>query len=265
MAYIRKAFLDLDIVKIENVEILENEISLGRWLFDALLLIMHLGESCNLQKQIDIGYERFRFIPDMYLEKGCKSLNIFGRTIIEIRKNLLIDTEIKQVEIYRKIKDNNAADKIILLYINPTNPNVDNLGLEGCVDFINANDFIIKTKKAINERKGDIFKQQKLGKKYKSRRWVETRKERLANAINDLKRYDCALFLGAGVSVSANMPSWNKLLKELVAKGLIINQKVTMFAVGNAAELYPGSTLRGCEPLAVRHSLGVFHRFGCAL
>lgn len=40
---------------------------------------------------------------------------------------------------------------------------------------------------------------------------------------------------------------------------------VTMFAVGNAAELYPGSTLRGCEPLAVRHSLGVFHRSGCAL
>ena len=34
--------------------------------------------------------------------------------------------------------------------------------------------------------------------------------------------------------------------------------KVTMFAVGNAAELYPGSTLRGCEPLAVRHSLGVY-------
>ena len=44
-----------------------------------------------------------------------------------------------------------------------------------------------------------------------------------------------------------------------------ICSKVTMFAVGNAAELYPGSTLRGCEPLAVRHSLGVFHRFGCAL
>lgn len=41
--------------------------------------------------------------------------------------------------------------------------------------------------------------------------------------------------------------------------------KVTMFAVGNATVLYIGSTLRGCEPLAVRHSLGVFHRTGCAL
>ena len=46
---------------------------------------------------------------------------------------------------------------------------------------------------------------------------------------------------------------------------VFMNRKVTMFAVGNAAELYPGSTLRGCEPLAVRHSLGVFHRSGCAL
>ena len=96
MAYIRKAFLDLDIAKIDNVEILENEISLGRWLFDALLLIMHLDESCNLQKLLDIGYEGFRFIPDFYLEKGCKSLNLKGRTIIEIKKNLLIDTEIKR-------------------------------------------------------------------------------------------------------------------------------------------------------------------------
>jgi len=50
----------------------------------------------------------------------------------------------------------------------------------------------------------------------------------------------------------------------VIAAGSVVT-KVTMFAVGNAAELYPGSTLRGCEPLAVRHSLGVFHRSGCAL
>ena len=48
-------------------------------------------------------------------------------------------------------------------------------------------------------------------------------------------------------------------------RAMVYSSKVTMFAVGNAAELYPGSTLRGCEPLAVRHSLGVFHRSGCAL
>ena len=224
MAYIRKTFLDIDLGEIDNVEILENEISLGRWLFDALLLIMHSGESCNLQKQVDVGYDRFRFIPDIYLEKGCKSLNIFGRTIIEIKKNLLIDTEIKQAEIYKRIIDSNAADKIILLYINPSNPTVDYLGLEGYVDFINANNFVKKVKEAISTGKGDVLKQLGLGKKYKSRRWIETRKDRLANAINDLKRYDSVLFLGAGVSVSAQMPSWEKLLKEIVAKGQVINQ-----------------------------------------
>ena len=224
MAYIRKTFLDLDLGKIDNVEILENEISLGRWLFDALLLIMNSGESCNLQKQIDIGYDNFRFIPDIYLEKGCKSLNIFGRTIIEIKKNLLIDTEIKQAEIFKKIKDSNAADKIILLYINPASPTIDNLGLERYVDFIYANDFVEKIKKAISAGKGDVLKQLGLGKKYKSRGWIETRKDRLANAINDLKRYDSVLFLGAGVSVSAQMPSWNNLLKEIVSIGKTIDQ-----------------------------------------
>lgn len=224
MAYIRKTFLDFDIVKVDNVEILENEISLSRWLFDALLLIMHLGESCNLQKLLDVGYEGFRFIPDFYLEKGCKSLNLKGRTIIEIKKNLLIDTEIKQAEIYRTLKDGNVVDKIILLYINPTKPINDNCGLEGRVEFINANDFIEKIKKAIIAGKGEVLKQLRLGKKYKSRRWIETRKERLANAINDLKRYDSALFLGAGVSVSAHMPSWNKLLKDLIAGGQVLDQ-----------------------------------------
>ena len=86
MAYIRKAFLDPNIVNIDNVDILENEISLGRWLFDALLLIMHPEEVCDLQKQINVGDGGFRFIPDIYLDKGCKSLGIIGKTIIEIRK-----------------------------------------------------------------------------------------------------------------------------------------------------------------------------------
>ena len=224
MAYIRKAFLDPDIAKIDNIDILENEISLGRWLFDALLLIMQTGESCDLQKQIDIGYEGFRFIPDMYFDRGCKSLNILGRTIIEIKKNLLFDTEIKQVDIYKKIKDKNAADKIILLYINSENSVIDNKGFEGYVDFINAHDFVKKVKNAISTGQGDVLKQLRLGKRHKSRSWVKTRKDRLTNAINDLKRYDSVLFLGAGVSVSAHMPSWNRLLKEIIATGKIIDQ-----------------------------------------
>jgi hypothetical protein len=237
MAYIRKAFLDLDIGKIDNAEILENEISFGRWLFDALLLIMQDDESCDLQKLLDIGHKDFRFIPDFYLEKGCKSLNIFGRTILEIKKNLLIDTEIKQAEIYRTLKDGNVVDKIILLYINPTYSIIDNSGLGGRVDFINANSFIEIIKKAIIAGKGDVLKQLRLGEKYKSRRWIETRKERLENAINDLKRYDSAIFLGAGVSVSANMPSWDGLLKELMGRGQIIDQsdyKAIAFEMDNS-------------------------------
>lgn len=223
MAYIRKAFLDPNIVNIDNVEILENEISLGRWLFDALLLIMHPEEVCDLQKQINVGDGGFRFIPDIYLDKGCKSLGIIGKTIIEIRKNLLFDTEIKQVKIYKTLIDSKEVDNIILLSINPVNPIVDNSGLMGRVEFINASVFVDRIKEAISTGKGYVLKQIASGEKRKSKGWTKTRQERLANAINDLKRYDSALFLGAGVSVSAHMPSWDKLLKELVTMGRIIN------------------------------------------
>ncbi len=223
MAYIRKAFLDPKIVDIDNVEILENEISLGRWLFDALLLIMHPEEACDLQKQIDVGDGGFRFIPDIYLDKGCKSLGIIGKTIIEIRKNLLFDTEIKQVKIYKTLIDSKEVDNIILLSINPVNKIVDFGKFKGRVEVINASVFVNRIKEAISAGKGYVLEQIALGEKRKSKRWIKTRQERLTNAINDLKRYDSALFLGAGVSVSAQMPSWDKLLKDLVAMGRIIN------------------------------------------
>lgn len=51
MRYNRKNVLfDLSIVDVDNDQITQNEISLGRWIVDALTLLLSLGESCDLVK-----------------------------------------------------------------------------------------------------------------------------------------------------------------------------------------------------------------------
>ena len=92
----KKALFDLGIVNVSNDQILQNEISLGRWIVDAIGLLLSLGESYNLAKEIPIRQLGYSFIPNIYLPKGCDALDLHGSTIIEIRNNLLYDTEIRQ-------------------------------------------------------------------------------------------------------------------------------------------------------------------------
>lgn len=225
MGYNRKAFLDLSIVNIDNEQILQNEVSLGRWIFDAIMLLFSIGESCDLQRQIEIKHEGFRFIPDMYWEKGCKALGIHGRTIIEIKDNLLIDTEINQTEVFEYLKDSGVVDNIYILYINSNRFKVGSTGLGGRVHYVKAGDFVDKIKAAIKRGEGDVIKQIKRGIKKKTRTWLDTRGDRMTNAINDFKRYDSVFFLGAGVSASAHIPSWTELLNKLLPSDSIVNQK----------------------------------------
>ena len=44
MAYYRNSLFNLDIVKIDNEQILQNEVSLGRWIIDAFGLLFIEGE-----------------------------------------------------------------------------------------------------------------------------------------------------------------------------------------------------------------------------
>ena len=76
---------DFSIVDIDNEQITKNEISLGRWIVDALTLLLSLGESYNLAEEIQIKQLGYPFIPDIYLPKGCDALGLKGSTIIEIR------------------------------------------------------------------------------------------------------------------------------------------------------------------------------------
>lgn len=211
MAYIRKAFLDLGIVDVDNKEILENELSLSRWIADASLLLSSDNESCNFQKKFEIPFLNAFYIPDMYYEKGIKALLMQGRTIIQLKENLLLETEIYQSKIIEYLITENLVDTIIVVYIHADN-NVTETTCDGKVKFLNAIFFIERIKDAIREGKGDVIPI--LKKDVPS--WEKTREDRLTKAKNDFDRYNSVLFLGAGVSASANLPDWKSLLRKMI-------------------------------------------------
>ena len=212
---------DLNIVNIDNDQITQNEISLGRWIVDALSLLLSLGESYNLAKEIPIKQLGISYIPTIYLPKGCDALDLKGSTIIEIRNNLLYDTEIQQSEIYKLLVDDGIVDNLLIVYINLNQHRLqDEINLNR-VKFINASSFVTQAKEAINAGRGGVNAALRGEKQKPNVSWEGIRDKRLKIAINDFYRFDSVLFAGAGVSASAKIPDWQSLLKNLLADGTI--------------------------------------------
>ena len=224
MGYERKKTLfDLSIVDVDNGQIVQNEISLGRWIVDAITLLLSLGESYNLAEEIPIKQLGITYIPTLYLSKGCDALDLKGSTIIEIRNNLLYNTEIQQSEIYRLLVDDGIVDNLLIVYINSNQFSLKDDIILGRVKFIDAITFVTRAKEAINAGRGGVNAALRGEKEKPNNTWQEIRKDRLKKAINDFNRYDSVIFAGAGVSASANIPDWQTLLRSLLANGTIIS------------------------------------------
>lgn len=212
----KKALFDLSIVNVDNDQIVQNEISLGRWIVDAITLLLSLGESYNLAEEIPIKQLGITYIPTLYLPKGCGALDLKGSTIIEIRNNLLYDTEIQQSEIYRLLVDDGIVDNLLIVYINSNQFSLKDDNILGRVRCINAITFVTQAKEAINAGRGGVNAALRGDKEKPNNTWQVIRKDRLKKAINDFHRYDSVLFTGAGVSASAKIPDWQSLLRNLL-------------------------------------------------
>ena len=150
------------------------------------------------------------------MPKGCDALDLKGSTVIEIRNNLLYDTEIQQSEIYRLLVDDDIVDNLLIVYINSNQFSLKDDNKLGRVRFINAIDFVTQAKDAINAGKGGVNAALRGEKEKPNNTWQEIRKDRLKKAVNDFHRYDSVLFTGAGVSASAKIPDWQSLLRNLL-------------------------------------------------
>jgi len=218
MGYNKKNFLfDLSIVDVDNDHIIQNDVSLGRWIVDALTLLLSLGESYDLAKEIPIKQLGFSYIPTIYLPKGCDALGLKGTTIIEIRNNLLYDTEIQHSKIYRLLVDDGIVDNLLIVYINSNQFSIKDENILGRVRLINAVTFVTQAKEAINAGRGGVNAALRGEKQKSNNSWKTIRDERMRIAINDFNRFDSVLFAGAGVSASAKLPDWQSLLKNLLA------------------------------------------------
>ena len=217
MGYNRKNVLfDLSIVDVDNDQIIQNEISLGRWIVDAITILLSLGESYNLAEEIPIKQLGITYIPTLYLPKGCNALDLKGSTIIEIRNNLLYDTEIQQSEIYRFLVDDAIVDNLLIVYINSNQFSLKDDNILGRVKFIDAITFVTQAKNAINAGRGGVNAALRGEKEKSNNTWEKIREDRLKKAVNDFNRYDSVIFTGAGVSASAKIPDWQSLLKNLL-------------------------------------------------
>lgn len=215
--YRKKVPFDLSIVDVENDQIIQNDVSLGRWIVDALTLVLSLGESYDLAKEIPIKQLGFSYIPTIYLPKGCDALDLKGSTIIEIRNNLLYDTQIQYSEIYRLLVDDSIVDNLLIVYINSNQFSIKDENIPFRVRFINAVTFVTQTKEAINAGRGSVNAAVRGEEQKSNNSWESIRNERLKIAINDFNRFDSVIFAGAGVSASAKLPDWQSLLKNLLA------------------------------------------------
>jgi hypothetical protein len=144
---------------------------------------------------------------DIYAPKGIPKLGLDGGTIIEI-KRFLSYSAVKNVE--RIFKVFGSEYNVLVVYISGSVSNAK--------DSSNS-----EAKKLVYKSLSEITRTSKNDdNKFYSKRsqanWKELRTKTIERAHRIVVQSNNVLFLGAGVSMSANMPSWSQLLNGLMGE-----------------------------------------------
>lgn len=151
------------------------------------------------------------YVGDLYAPEGLPSLNLKGNTIIEVKRILSYSTVQFITNLYREYGHNY---NILVVYFDST---ISNIPIDSSENRNSKTLKYISFKELKGRRRAG--KSAKAFYEEKARKdWRKERDEILKRAQDIVAEGSNALFLGAGVSMSAKMPSWNDLLKGLMGE-----------------------------------------------
>lgn len=169
----------------------------------------------------------FRVIVDLYIGKGVKKLGWRGRTAIEIKTYIDSRVLAQTYKAFQKISD--EVDTFILIYHKTnfsSNPTFDKISSKfKVIEYDELMYWHKQTHIDSDNSNGNKEKHKSstdasldLANEHEHADWKERRSILLENLHQDIATDRVSLFLGAGVSTSANMSGWEKLLQTLLTK-----------------------------------------------
>lgn len=150
--------------------------------------------------------DKSRIRYDLYLPYGCKALNINSRTAIEIKLRISYNTIERCKHLYNIAINEDKLNDFFVIY--GYAPNYDNNDTDSFINegvcFYSFDYF-----KANAEKVNDDYH-------FKELTWQEEQDIAIKKANDLFRSGKNTLFLGAGVSSSAGLPSWDTLLHSMI-------------------------------------------------
>ena len=177
-------------------------------------LVQEVLKNCKEKDDVELScmplLDGLPFQPDIYAPNGLPSLKLEGKTLVEVKRQLSF-ASLKSIEyLFEKCK--NEYNLLVVYFRLNLTFVPDSIEYKGHVcKFIAYEDLKGKKKTAEARDKYYLNRGQKKDWKEKSNVVIKEAKEVVGKG-------NCVLFLGAGVGMSAKMPSWNELLKDLMGE-----------------------------------------------
>lgn len=177
-------------------------------------LVQEVLKKCKEKDDVELScmplLDGLSFQPDIYAPNGLPSLNLEGKTLVDVKRQLSF-ASLKSIKyLFEKCK-NEYNLLVVYFRLNLTSvPDIIEYKGHVC-KFIAYEDLKGKKKTAEAREKYYLNRGQK-------KDWKEKRNAIIQEAKEVVGKGNCVLFLGAGVSIDAKMPSWKELLKDLMGE-----------------------------------------------
>lgn len=159
-------------------------------------------------KAMDDG---FAWLPDISAPEGIPSLGIADKTVIDVKNNLSYAI-LNKFQNY--IETHIGHYNIVVVYFSTTLSSVPEPSEKNGKKVMYVSFAELQGNRKITMKPEEKFYSEKV----KKTDWKKERKDVIERAKIAAQQLNNVLFLGAGVSMSAEMPSWNRLLEELMGE-----------------------------------------------